>query len=244
MPTDAQIEANRKNALASTGPKTPEGKSISSRNAVSHGLFCTRDILNPGNPNEQNELAELTAALHQQLAPEGILEQTLAHEITRAIWRLRRCSKVEDSLTDIDPFTDPMANAATAKTQIAVDRARLQTHTILHRCTAELRRLQTERRFRSEILPDDGGDRRDDGGLGLTSFKQLVPALVAEKRLEILKRKLVEDSSAPPTKQTQSAQTAIPRNAPCPCGSGQKHKRCCGKNAPPVVNSAFAQTAA
>lgn len=28
-----------------------------------------------------------------------------------------------------------------------------------------------------------------------------------------------------------------PRNAPCPCGSGQKFKRCCGRNAPPVLHS-------
>jgi uncharacterized protein YchJ len=27
-----------------------------------------------------------------------------------------------------------------------------------------------------------------------------------------------------------------PRNATCPCGSGTKYKRCCGKNAPPVLN--------
>ena len=26
-----------------------------------------------------------------------------------------------------------------------------------------------------------------------------------------------------------------PRNSPCPCGSGNKFKRCCGKNAPPVL---------
>jgi transposase-like protein len=26
--------------------------------------------------------------------------------------------------------------------------------------------------------------------------------------------------------------TSVARNAPCPCGSGDKHKRCCGKNAP------------
>jgi hypothetical protein len=26
-----------------------------------------------------------------------------------------------------------------------------------------------------------------------------------------------------------------PRNAPCPCGSGLKAKRCCGKNAPPTL---------
>ena len=29
-----------------------------------------------------------------------------------------------------------------------------------------------------------------------------------------------------------------PRNAPCPCKSGQKFKRCCGKEAPPVLNKA------
>ncbi|NDJ15433.1 MAG: hypothetical protein EBY17_30345 [Acidobacteriia bacterium] len=31
-------------------------------------------------------------------------------------------------------------------------------------------------------------------------------------------------------KQTQ----IVPRNADCPCGSREKFKRCCGKNAPPV----------
>jgi uncharacterized protein YecA (UPF0149 family) len=28
---------------------------------------------------------------------------------------------------------------------------------------------------------------------------------------------------------------ATPRNALCPCGSGAKYKRCCGKNAPSVL---------
>ncbi|MBS1828914.1 MAG: SEC-C domain-containing protein [Acidobacteria bacterium] len=35
---------------------------------------------------------------------------------------------------------------------------------------------------------------------------------------------------------THSSQT--PRNALCPCGSGNKYKRCCGKNAPPVLGRA------
>jgi preprotein translocase subunit SecA len=30
----------------------------------------------------------------------------------------------------------------------------------------------------------------------------------------------------------------IPRNAPCPCKSGLKYKRCCARNAPPVLNKA------
>lgn len=34
-----------------------------------------------------------------------------------------------------------------------------------------------------------------------------------------------------PAKQT-------PRSASCPCGSGQKFKRCCGRDSPPVLNAA------
>ncbi|MBS1827088.1 MAG: SEC-C domain-containing protein [Acidobacteria bacterium] len=30
---------------------------------------------------------------------------------------------------------------------------------------------------------------------------------------------------------------STPRNAPCPCGSGHKFKRCCGRNAPPVLTT-------
>jgi hypothetical protein len=255
MATDAQIEANRNNAAASTGPQTPEGKSISSRNAVSHGLFSITDPAQ--DPDAANEFNALAAALHHDLAPEGVLEQTLAGEIARAAWRLRRCARVEDNLTDTDPFTDPMTNAATAPTQKAVDRARLETHRILKRSMDELRRLQNERRFRFEILAEGV----DDGNLGLASYKNLIPVMVAEKRFQLMKRKLEGLGSfesmlgivtAPPletapTERTQSAPAAVqttPRNGPCPCGSGQKYKRCCGKDAAPVLHVASLHTRA
>ena len=38
MATQAQIAANRQNSLKSTGPKTPEGRSKSSMNALKHGM--------------------------------------------------------------------------------------------------------------------------------------------------------------------------------------------------------------
>ncbi|MCC6586811.1 MAG: SEC-C domain-containing protein, partial [Bryobacterales bacterium] len=41
------------------------------------------------------------------------------------------------------------------------------------------------------------------------------------------------------TCETKSApQPEIGRNSPCPCGSGNKYKRCCGVNAPPILNNA------
>ena len=183
MATEAQIAANRNNAIASTGPTTPEGKSKSSRNAVSDGLFPTRCILNP---DESAAFNELTASLEKDLAPEGALEQTFAAEITRATWRLRRCANVEDSLfTDpVHTGLDPMADAATAPAQLAIDRARAETHRILKRSMDESRRLQNERRFRLDVLLPGV----DNGDLGLASYKDLMPAMAAEKRWQRLKR--------------------------------------------------------
>ncbi len=37
--------------------------------------------------------------------------------------------------------------------------------------------------------------------------------------------------------QPKPAPPQTPRNAKCPCGSGVKFKRCCGKDAPPVLHN-------
>jgi transposase-like protein len=37
-------------------------------------------------------------------------------------------------------------------------------------------------------------------------------------------------------RETHGTVTSVARNAPCPCGSGDKYKRCCGKNAPPHID--------
>jgi hypothetical protein len=51
---------------------------------------------------------------------------------------------------------------------------------------------------------------------------------------------LVRGTAAePPIHHNSSLSTSqTPRNALCPCGSGDKYKRCCGKNAPPVLGRA------
>jgi hypothetical protein len=106
-------------------------------------------------PDEQSLYAELDESLRSELAPVGILENTLVDEIRRATWRLRRCGLVEESLAASG--TDDLS-----KTQLAVDRARAQAHRLLHKCTAELRKLQTDRHYRNETF-EVGTDLSDSG---------------------------------------------------------------------------------
>jgi hypothetical protein len=110
------------------------------------------DVIRPG---EQQLYAELDESLRSELAPVGILENTLVDEIRRATWRLRRCGLVEESLAASD-YEDQ------SKTQLAIDRARSQAHRLLHKCTAELRRLQTDRQYRNETF-EAGADISDHG---------------------------------------------------------------------------------
>ena len=42
MTSEKKAEANRRNALKSTGPKTPEGKDAVRLNALKHGLLSQR----------------------------------------------------------------------------------------------------------------------------------------------------------------------------------------------------------
>jgi hypothetical protein len=67
MATEAQICANRLNSLKSkipihresTGPRSPEGKAVVSKNAVKHGLFTSEagiaDIRRPVDQDEGNQ---------------------------------------------------------------------------------------------------------------------------------------------------------------------------------------------
>ena len=92
MATPAQLNANRANALLSTGPRSVEGKAASSRNATKFGIFSEALII-PG--EDPAELDALTAEFEAEYIPETALERTLLGNAVRAIWVERRCARIE-----------------------------------------------------------------------------------------------------------------------------------------------------
>jgi len=92
----AKIEASRKNALQSTGPKTLEGKSVVKWNALKHGLLSKEVIIPAGDGRESKaEFGRFLAQLYIDLQPNGILEEVLVEKIAVCYWRLRRVLRCE-----------------------------------------------------------------------------------------------------------------------------------------------------
>ena len=224
----------------STGPKTEAGKSKSSRNAIRTGLYAARDFIRP---EEEEEYAQTLIKLMDELTPENSVEQTFATEIMGATWRLRRCRLVEESFSFLDDLTvDPMIDERTEKQQKSVDRAQAQSHLILRRSLDELRKLQKVRTIHEQLADHKDlkpAPQQSEPNAGPPNMDALMA--LAEHQLAQRYRESGLSSfcnPAAPAPATSPRPTQIPRNAQCPCGSGTKYKRCCGKDAPPVLNKA------
>ncbi|MGH6897404.1 MAG: hypothetical protein ACREJ5_12810 [Geminicoccaceae bacterium] len=97
VPTSsARAEASRKNGAKSRGPKAPEGKARSSRNALKHGMRAQKYVVLP--EEDAAEFAALEAALFVELAPVGALQAVLARRVVVAAWRLARADRIETEL--------------------------------------------------------------------------------------------------------------------------------------------------
>jgi hypothetical protein len=72
MASDKQIEANRRNAQLSTGPKTEAGKARSALNALKHGMR-SKNAMEPFEDNK--DYLALLADLLQEHQPQTVTEQ-------------------------------------------------------------------------------------------------------------------------------------------------------------------------
>ena len=91
MATIKQINANKKNALLSKGPKTNLGKLNSSKNSLKHGLTAKQLVIG----ENLKEFEQYRDQMIEALKPVGILEEQVVFKIIDVGFRLRRIGKIE-----------------------------------------------------------------------------------------------------------------------------------------------------
>jgi len=108
MATSAQINANRQNALRSTGPRTDAGKAVSRFNALKTGIEA-KSLVIPG-----EDPAQLEALLHEYLDmfhPASPVERFLVESLVHFDWERRRLTRVQGEFLQMD-LTERRRHAA------------------------------------------------------------------------------------------------------------------------------------
>lgn len=86
-----KIEANRRNAQHSTGPRTAAGKDRSKRSAFKHGLTAKEVLITAGDGKEsKREFEQLLAGFRDYFCPVGLPEELLVDEIAICFWNKKR----------------------------------------------------------------------------------------------------------------------------------------------------------
>src|SRR6266705_4632074 len=98
MTSFRQIEANRRNAIRSTGPNTDEGKRRSRRNAVRHGL-CAETVIEI--VEDIDDYRAFEAAVIADYDAQTAVERELVLRLASLLWRLRRATAIETDLLRI-----------------------------------------------------------------------------------------------------------------------------------------------
>ena len=159
MASEAQISANRRNAVQSTGPKTAAGKAVASRNAQRHGLTAQPVILFD---EQARDFTQFHDGLRAALDPADVAEEELVERIVICAWRLQRAWRAETSIInnaaretrehDIEPSLGgsfcrvSAAMVMLSRYETALDRS-------LRRAHAQLERRQARRRGETVLAP-------------------------------------------------------------------------------------------
>jgi hypothetical protein len=108
MSTESQILANRLNALKSTGPRTAEGKTAVSQNAVKHGLRAESDVISSEN---EADFDLYRRQILDELSPVSPMESMLAERVVTLSWRLKRAGRFQNQAIDVlnsEDTSDPL----------------------------------------------------------------------------------------------------------------------------------------
>ena len=97
MTSFRQIEANRRNALRSTGPITEEGKRRSRQNALRHGLTAETVV---ETVEDIEDYRGFEAAVIASYDARDAVERELVLRLASLLWRLRRATAIETGFSN------------------------------------------------------------------------------------------------------------------------------------------------
>jgi hypothetical protein len=95
MTSFRQIEANRRNAFRSTGPKTEEGKRRTRQNALRHGLTSETVIVAV---EDIEDYQAFEASVIADYDARTAVERELVLRLASLLWRIRRATTIETDL--------------------------------------------------------------------------------------------------------------------------------------------------
>jgi hypothetical protein len=90
--SQAKIDANRRNSLRSTGPKTQSGRDKSRFNGLTHGLSAKVAVIPSENPQDYDERM---TAVKATLAPRNAVEALIVEQLVQASWVHDRAVRVQ-----------------------------------------------------------------------------------------------------------------------------------------------------
>lgn len=97
--SEAQLAANRANALLSHGPVTDEGKAVSSRNHTSHGLTASPSGSYKVLPDEDQSAYDASLAGYQtEWQPVTVTEHELVKRLSTHAWIRDRATRLQDRI--------------------------------------------------------------------------------------------------------------------------------------------------
>lgn len=104
-PKLTRAEAARLNGRKGRGPRTPEGKRRSARNALKHGLTAQAFALLPG--EDARAYQELLDGLARRYRPKDELAAHLVQRLASVMWRQQRADRLEaEVLTQLEQRHD------------------------------------------------------------------------------------------------------------------------------------------
>jgi hypothetical protein len=149
----ARDQANKANALHSTGPRTESGKQRSSMNALTHGLTAASPVLATEDPAAYQLHCQ---QFRDEYKPATPTETHLTQELADTAWRINRIPRLEAALLDraANPPNDQaridfdIVDAHRAISTLGLHHARLSRQ--FQKTVATLREIQFERRHQQE----------------------------------------------------------------------------------------------